>query len=57
MRNTYKYESIRICRFLYTLGFEKQSMFDQNNKEYLLFERSQDLQKIFRLLFCYEKRN
>ena len=56
MNNKYKCESIRVCRFLYSLGFDKESRFDENNKEYWLFERSQDLQKIFRLLFWYEKK-
>ena len=44
MNNTYKCESVRLCRFLYSLGFDKDSEFDENNNEYWLFERSQDLQ-------------
>ena len=44
MNNTYKCESVRFCRFLYSLGFDKDSKFDENNNEYWLFERSQDLQ-------------
>ena len=31
MNNTYKCESVRLCRFLYSLGFDKESRFDENN--------------------------
>ena len=51
MNNKYKCESIRLCRFLYSLGFDKESRFDENNKEYWLFERSQDLQKSLDFFF------
>ena len=44
MNNKYKCESVRLCRFLYSLGFDKESRFDENNNEYWLFKRSRDLQ-------------
>lgn len=55
MNNKYKCESIRLCRFLYSLGFDKESSFDENNKEYWLFERSQDLQKSLDFFFGMRK--
>lgn len=47
---------MRLCRFLYSLGFEKESRFDENKKEYWLFERSQDLQKSLDFFFSMRKR-
>lgn len=57
MNNKYKCESIRLCRFLYSLGFNKESMIDVNGNEYWLFERSQDLQKSLDFFFSMRKRN
>lgn len=51
MNNKYKCESIRLCRFLYSLGFDKESIFNENNKEYWLFERSPELQKSLDFFF------
>ncbi len=56
MNNKYKCESVRLCRFLYSLGFDKESRFDENRKEYWLFERSQDLQKSLDFFFNMRKR-
>lgn len=56
MTNKYRCESVRLCRFLYSLGFEKQSKFDENKKEYWLFERSPDLQKSLDFFFSMRKR-
>ena len=55
MNNKYKCESVRLRRFLYTLGFDKESRFDDNKKEYWLFERSQDLQKFLDFFFGMRK--
>jgi len=56
MKNKYKCESIRLCRFLYSLGFDKESRFDENNKEYWLFERSQGLQKSLDFFFSMRRK-
>ncbi len=56
MNNKYKCESVRLCRFLYSLGFEKESKFDESQNEYWLFERSQDLQKSLDFFFCMRKK-
>ena len=51
MKNKYKCESVRLCRFLYGLGFDKESVYE-NGKEYWLFEKSDDLQKSLDFFFC-----
>ena len=55
LNNKYKCESVRLCRFLYSLGFDKESKFDENGKEYWLFERSQELQKSLDFFFVMRK--
>ena len=54
--NKFKCESVRLCRFLYSLGFEKESKIDNYGKEYWLFERSLDLQKSLDFFFFIFKR-
>lgn len=56
MNDKYKCESVRLCRFLYALGFDKESRFDDSKKEYWLFERSQDLQKSLDFFFGMRKK-
>lgn len=56
MNNKYKCESIRLCRYLYSLGFNKESRFNENSKEYWLFERSPELQKSLDFFFSMRKR-
>lgn len=56
MNNKYKCESVRLCRFLYSLGFNKESRFDENNNEYWLFERSRDLQKSLDFFFSMRRK-
>ena len=52
----YKCESIRLCRFLYSLGFDKSSRFDENGNEYWLFEKSDDLQKSLDFYFVMRRK-
>ena len=56
LNNKYKCESVRLCRFLYSLGFDKESRFYENGKEYWLFERSQDLQKSLDFFFSMRRK-
>lgn len=51
----FKCKSIRLCRYLYSLGFKKQSKFDDLGNEYWLFERSFDLDES--LSFFFNMRN
>ena len=55
MENKYKCESVRLCRFLYGLGFDKESKFDKDGKEYWLFERSLELQSSLNFFFYMRK--
>lgn len=52
----YKCESIRLCRFLYSLGFDKQSKIDQNGKEYWLFKKNVELQNALDFFFSMRKK-
>lgn len=51
----YKCESVRLCRYLYSLGFDKESK-TENEKEYWLFERSPELQSALDFFFCMRKK-
>lgn len=53
--NKYKCESIRLCRYLYGLGFDKESVIE-NGKEYWLFEKSNELQQSLDFFFCMRKK-
>lgn len=53
--NKYKCESIRLCRYLYGLGFDKESVVE-NGKEYWLFEKSNELQQSLDFFFCMRKK-
>ena len=55
MEEFYKCESVRLCRFLYSLGFDKQSKFDENGKEYWIFKKDQELQKSLDFFFAMRK--
>ena len=50
----FKCESIRLCRYLYSLGFEKQSVYE-HEKEYWIFEKSNRLQKALDFFFYMRK--
>lgn len=54
--NTFKCKSIRLCRFLYSLGFEKQSQFDETGTEYWLFKKSNELQESLDFFFYMRKK-
>lgn len=56
MKKYYKCESIRMCRFLYSLGFDKESRIDKNGNEYWLFERNQLLQEALDFFFIMRKK-
>ena len=48
-------KGIRLMRFLYSLGFDKESAYE-NGKEYWLFEKSDDLQKSLDFFFYMRKK-
>lgn len=43
MKHYYNVSSARMARFLYLLGFNKESYFDKNGKEKWRFEKTDDL--------------
>ena len=53
----YKCESVRLCRYLYGLGFDKESAFDKDNKEYWLFDKTSNLQESLDFFFYMRKKN
>lgn len=53
----FKCESIRLCRFLYSLGFEKKSYKDIYGKEYWMFKKSEDLQESLDFFFYMRNKN
>ena len=56
MKNYYRCESVRLCRFLYGLGFDKTSI-QYNGQEAWLFERSSELQESLDFFFYMRKKN
>ncbi len=56
MKNYYRCESVRLCRFLYSLGFDKTSI-QHNGQEAWLFERSSELQESLDFFFYMRKQN
>lgn len=43
IKNYYNVSSVRLMRFLYALGFDKESYYTKNNKENWKFEKSSEL--------------
>ena len=54
--NYFECKSIRLCRFLYSLGFNKQSLI-KDEIEYWLFEKSDALQEALDFYFYMRKKN
>ena len=55
MKNKFRCESVRLCRFLYGLGFDKESI-TYNGKEAWLFDRSEELQESLEFFFYMRKK-
>lgn len=55
MKNKYRCESVRLCRFLYGLGFDKESI-QYNGQEAWLFEKSDELQQSLDFFFSMRKK-
>lgn len=51
----YRCESVRLCRYLYSLGFDKESI-KENNNEIWLFEKSKELQESLDFFFVMRKK-
>ena len=55
MNEKYRCESVRLCRYLYSLGFDKESVMI-NGVENWLFDKSQDLQECLDFYFYFRKK-
>lgn len=55
MKTKYRCESVRLCRFLYGLGFDKSSI-QYKGKEAWLFDRSLELQESLDFYFYMRKK-
>ena len=53
--NKYRCESVRLCRYLYSLGFDKQSI-EYNDQEAWLFDKSNELQESLDFYFYMRKK-
>lgn len=53
--NKYRCESVRLCRYLYSLGFDKKSI-EYNNQEAWLFNKSNELQEALDFYFYMRKK-
>lgn len=54
----FKCGSIRLMRFLYSLGFDKKSVINsQTGEEYWLFEKTDKLQESLNFYFYMRKKN
>ena len=53
--NKYRCESVRLCRYLYSLGFDKQSI-EYNDQEVWLFDKSNELQEALDFYFSMRKK-
>lgn len=54
-KNKYRCESVRLCRFLYSLGFDKKSII-YKEQEAWLFDRSPELQESLDFYFYMRKK-
>lgn len=52
MNDKFRCESIRLQRFLYSLGFEKQSVFINGNENWL-FDKTSELQECLNFYFNF----
>lgn len=53
--NKYRCESVRLCRFLYSLGFDKESI-QYKGQEAWLFDKSKELQESLDFFFYMRKK-
>lgn len=53
----YNVSSVRLMRFLYSLGFEKESYYNTKNKENWRFEKSELLMEALDFYFYMRKNN
>lgn len=47
LKKIFYVNSLRLARFLYSLGFNKASAYDENGMEYWQFENTQEIQEAY----------
>lgn len=52
-----KIKNKRLSKFLYSLGFDRECSFDENEKEYWLFIKSSELDEALDFYFYMRKKN
>lgn len=57
MENKYKVKNKRLSKYLYSLGFDKESYFDNNKKEYWLFDKTNNLKEALDFYFYMRDKN
>ena len=57
MDSYYNVSSIRMMRFLYSLGFDKESYYDKNGKEHWRFVKTDNLLKAIEFYKYMRKEN
>lgn len=57
MENKYKVKNRRLSKYLYSLGFDRECKFDNNKKEYWLFEKSDVLKEALDFYFYMRDKN
>ena len=57
MEKIFKASSIRLMRYLYSLGFDKSSVVNESGDENWLFEQSKNLQESLDFYFYMRKKN
>lgn len=56
MNNKFKVKNARLSKYLYSLGFDKESIIE-NKKEFWLFEKSNKLQESLDFYFYMRNKN
>ena len=56
MENKYKVKNKRLSKYLYSLGFDRETYFD-NKIEYWLFDKSNSLQEALDFYFYMRNKN
>ena len=57
MENKYKVKNRRLSKYLYSLGFNRECGFDDNNIEYWLFEKSDVFKEALDFYFYMRDKN
>ena len=52
-----KIKNKRLSKYLYSLGFEREYKFDNDRKEYWMFEKSSELNESLDFYFYMRKKN